>query len=556
MNLRGKSSNMTKRWIRFVPCASIVCALALSCGGSDGDGNGAGGKAGASGSSAGGNAGADYGDGAGAAGENETPAAGTGGTAGAGVGGDSGAMTGLGGGAGAGGDGGAAGSPEDTSPLSPAAISDLAFWMDGNAPSFSDIDENKLTPVDSGRVRSIPEAPPLTGSWQAPSSAERPIRELGALNLKPIESSTGYYLRNTAGSIQTDDSTLAISFRPLNGPGGPAQGGISGPIGTSAQSLGIFFVGQSVGLYFNHTAVPLKKRLSRGAHVTIIARFTATGVDVQYDIDGLRASESITATIEHETASRFTLGYDSNNNADIYGYVSQVVGINRAVSDAESSRLMTWLVAQPMPAAFPVSKPLVAILGDSIANGDQVAGWQSWPFRMLADLSDTHPDAQLLNAATNGSGIPKVKNSDYSDFVLPWYSAARTKNILLVAAGTNDLANANNLSDLLDRYYSLLDSARATGWKAVACTILPRSNAGMVVGLQGFEAARSAFNADLVANWASHADALADVAAIKGMGAAGDSDNTTYYGADKIHPTAAGHALLEPVYLAAIASQL
>jgi lysophospholipase L1-like esterase len=428
--------------------------------------------------------------------------------------------------------------------------------MDGNAPSYSDIDENKLTPVDSGRVRSIPEAPPLSGSWRAPTSAERPIRELGALNLKPIETPTGYYLKNTVGSIQTDNSTLAISFRPLNGAGGGAQGGISGPIGTSAQSLGISFVGNAVGLYFNHTAYPLKKRLSRGAHVTIIVRFTSTGVTVEYDIDGLRASESITATIEHETASNFLIGYDSKNNADIYGYVSQVVGVNRAVSDEESSRLMMWLTSQPIPAAFPVSKPLVAVLGDSIANGDQVAGWQSWPFRILADLSDTNPDVQLLNAATNGSGIPKVKNSDYSDFVLPWYSAARAKNILLVAAGTNDLANANNLSDLLDRYYSLLDSARATGWKTVACTILPRSNPGMVAGVQGFEAARSTFNADLVANWASHADALADVAAINGMGAAGDSDNTTYYAADKVHPTAAGHALLAPVYQAAITSQL
>jgi len=49
---------------------------------------------------------------------------------------------------------------------------------------------------------------------------------------------------------------------------------------------------------------------------------------------------------------------------------------------------------------------------------------------------------------------------------------------------------------------------------------------------------------------------LADVAAVKGMGAAGDSDNTTYYSVDKVHPIAAGHALLEPVYKAAVASQL
>jgi hypothetical protein len=400
----------------------------------------------------------------------------------------------------------------------------------------------------------VPEASPLTGSWQAPTSLQRPIRALGSFALRPVESVTGYYLKDTAGTIQTDNSTLAISLRPLNS--NSAQGAISAPIGTSSQSLGIYFGGDTIGLFFNHTQAALTKRFSRGVHATMIVRFTATGIDVQYDVNGLRSSESITATIAHETASDFILGYDSKNNADMYGFVSQVVGINRAISDTEVDGLMTWLTDQPIPPAFPVTQPLVAIVGDSIANGDQVPGWQSWGFSMLADLANTYPDVQLLNDAMNGSGIPTVKNSSYSDDVLPWYSAAREKNILVVAAGTNDLAGGNNVSDTLDRYYGLLDSARATGWKVVACTVLPRSDPDMGAGLAGFETARTTFNASVVANYASHADALANVAAITGMGAAGDSNNTTYYSVDKIHPIAAGHALLEPVYRAAVASLL
>jgi hypothetical protein len=550
------NNNMTKRWIGLMPCASIAFVLALSCGSSDGgtggsSGSGLGGNTGASGSSQGGNAEVDQG--AGAAGVPETQGnAGASGSAGAGL-----VEGGSGGTAGA--DAGAAGTagapvPVDTSPLSPAEIPDLAFWMDGNAMSFSDQDENYPTPPDSGRVRSIPEAPPLTGSWKAPSSLERPIREVGALNLRPVETSTGYYLKDTAGTIQTDDSTLAISFRSLNS--NSAQGALTAEIGTSFQNVGIFFVGDSIGIYYNHTQVALKRHVPRTLHTTMLVRFTATGFDVQYDINGLRASESVVAPIAHETASNFLLGYDSTLNSDIYGFVSQVVGVNRAVSDAEAGRLLTWLAAQPIPEAFPVTKPLVAIVGDSIANGDQVPGWQSWGFSMLADLAQTQPDVQLLNDAINGGGIPKVKNSSYSDNILPWYSASRAKNILVVAAGTNDIAGGGNLSDVLDRYYGLLDSARATGWKTVACTVLPRSDPGTAAGLAGFETARTAFNADIVAHWASHADALADVAAIKGMGAAGDSDNTTYYSADKVHPIAAGHVLLEPVYRAAVAGLL
>ncbi len=250
------------------------------------------------------------------------------------------------------------------------------------------------------------------------------------------------------------------------------------------------------------------------------------------------------------------MGYDSGNGADIYGFVSQVIGVDRAVSDTETTGMIDWLAAQPIPEAFPASKPLVAILGDSIANGDQVQSWQSWSFSMLSNLQNTNPEVQLLNAATNGSGIPKVKNSDYSDVVLPWYSAAREKSILLVAAGTNDLAGGNDLQDLLDRYYALMDSARATGWKTVACTVLPRTDAGLALGQSGFDAERAAFNADIVAHWTSHANALADVAAVTGVGAAGDSDNTTYYSTDKIHLNAAGHALVEPTYRAAVASLL
>jgi lysophospholipase L1-like esterase len=362
----------------------------------------------------------------------------------------------------------------------------------------------------------------------------------------------GYYLRDTAGTIETDNSTLAISFRTMNS--NSAQGGLTAQIGSSSQTVGIFFIADIIGIHYNHTLAFLKKHVSRGLHTTMIVRFTATGFDVQYDVEGFRSSESVVAPIADETASNFLVGFDSYFNSGMYGFVSQVVGINRAISDEESGRLMTWMHDQPIPDAYPVTKPLVAIVGDSIANGDQVPGWKSWGFRMLDDLAQTHPDVQLLNDAFNGSGIPTVKNSTYSDDVLPWYSADRAKNILIVAAGTNDLLNGTALvPDILDRYYGLIQAARATGWKTVACTVLPRADAAD--GPTGFEPARIAFNADLRAH-ASNYDALADVAAITGMGAAGDAANTTYYTADKIHPNPAGHALMEPVYRAAVAGLL
>lgn len=82
-------------------------------------------------------------------------------------------------------------------------------------------------------ARARPESTAVTPAAQGQrGSDERPIRELGALSLKPIETSTGYYLQDTAGNVHTDGSTLAISFKPLNGLGGPARGGLSGQIGS------------------------------------------------------------------------------------------------------------------------------------------------------------------------------------------------------------------------------------------------------------------------------------------------------------------------------------
>jgi len=558
---------MNKRWYGLLPCVSIAVGLVLSCGSSDGNGGnaGSGGNGGDAGSPGGGNAGASGrsdggggtsagGHGAGVGGETAPGDAGAGGKAGTpGSAGEGGTEEGGGPGddnAGAAGAAGAAGRPVDTSPLSPSAIPDLAFWLDGKTQAFSDKDENFPLPPDSGRVRSVPEAPPLIGSWKAPSPLERPIRAVGALDLRPAESSTGYYLQDTAGTIQTDNSTLAISFRMLNS--NSAQGALSARVGMTSLNMGISFVGDAISIRNNNTGASLKKHIARGLHGTMIVRFKPSGFNVQYEVEGFRSSESVETAIDHDTASNFNLGYDGNTKSSMYGFVSQVVGVNRAVSDEESSRLMTWLSAQPIPDAYPVTKPLVAIVGDSIANSDQIPGWQSWGFTMLNNLSQTYPDVQLLNDSFNGGGIPTVKNSTYSERVLPWYSANRAKNILIVAAGSNDLTG-NSLQDILDRYYGLLQSARATGWKTVACTILPRSD-NSNGGQSAFEVSRKAFNDDLVAHTARY-DALADVAKITGLGAVGDSDNTTYY-SDKVHPTAAGHALMEPVYRTAVAGLL
>ena len=551
---------MTTRFIGLcVPFAlALAFTLPISCGSSDDASKpdaGASGRAtgGAAGSASAGRGGSVAEAGQNSAGsEVDGGSGGDGGSAGSAIPNDAGGAAGDIGNAGAGGE---SGGPDVVKPpLNPADVPDLAFWLNGASTAYSDIDENVIASPNLGLVRSAPQPAPLVGSWQAGTSLDRPFLEGGAIGFKPVESSPGTYLTLSGfgadGTIRTDNSTMVITFRPLNGYGGPGQGLVSGPIGMTPQALGACLIGNSVGVYFNHSITMLNKALPRGALVSMMLRFTPTGVNVLYDINGLRSTESIAATIASETATRFSVGYDGNVNASLYGYVSQVVGINRAITDDESDRLLQWVTAQPIPDAFPVTKPLLAVLGDSIETGAE-----SWPYQILYDVAAQAPDLQLLNASIGGTGIPKVKGSVYSDEVAPHYSADRAKNILILSTGTNDLANGNDLTDMLTRYYSLLDAARAAGWKVIAATILPRSNPEMLVGIEKFESLRTSFNSDLLTNWSAHADALVDIASIPNLGAFGDSDDTNYY-SDKIHPTAAGQALLEQQYLAKVAGLL
>lgn len=111
--------------------------------------------------------------------------------------------------------------------------------------------------------------------------------------------------------------------------------------------------------------------------------------------------------------------------------------------------------------------------------------------------------------------------------------------------GANDLTNESlNVATWLSDFAAYCDARRAAGWKVVAATILPSTNASVT-------AKRGTVNTALRSWVGVHADAIADFAADATMGPDAAASDTTYY-ADGVHPTAAGHALLEPIMTAAI----
>ncbi len=122
-----------------------------------------------------------------------------------------------------------------------------------------------------------------------------------------------------------------------------------------------------------------------------------------------------------------------------------------------------------------------------------------------------------------------------------YYDSSKGMNIYVPFEVTNDLFFGASAATAYANYVTLCGLARARGFKIVAMTCLPRSN----VGTPGsFEADRQTVNTSIRNNYASFADALADVGADTTIGDAGDELNLTYYQSDKVHMTDAGYDIV------------
>lgn len=131
---------------------------------------------------------------------------------------------------------------------------------------------------------------------------------------------------------------------------------------------------------------------------------------------------------------------------------------------------------------------------------------------------------------------------------------SKTKNIYIPFEITNDMilpTGALTNTQVYNNYVTLCQLARAQGFYVVAATILPRSSAIVISNRPTFEADRQVINQLIRDNYASFADAIADVGADTTIGEAGDETNATYY-ADLTHLNATGTRILADYFADAI----
>lgn len=437
----------------------------------------------------------------------------------------------------------------------PATLASLALWLDGSAPAWSDAGATVLTAAPAGRVRRLDQPAPLSGSWLAASDSARPFRDAAAISCH-IGASALCISAPVGATLPGNACTIAASWVPLdtNSPS---------PYGLLFDTEQVLFMGTDaagkfgLAIYSNRLVVYYRGTLwdpfsggspttNPGVECSAVLTVAPTGLALKYDFGGVTGSVSLSVSVAASTVTDLQIGtpgivVGSAQVGRLHASVSQVVGVARVCNGTEITNLLAFCVAN-QPDSPPTTAPWVGIIGDSIARGVNLYQRdEAWPFLMLPNLYGTAP-VRLTDTAISGWTLAQMQ-ADFAGSVQPFYSASRAKNIVVVAGGTNSLYFGASQEDTLAQYFTLCDTARAAGLLVVAQTLLPRD-------APGFEAKRQFVNTGIRAN-PSHYDALADTAAIVGMGGAGDYANTTYYG-DGTHPTIAGHVLLEPVYRAAV----
>lgn len=215
---------------------------------------------------------------------------------------------------------------------------------------------------------------------------------------------------------------------------------------------------------------------------------------------------------------------------------------SKAIAPADIKRLDQWLSNGCQ--SSPGWTKQVVCAGNSLTFGYPLNGdSQSYPGVMRANLTPTA--WAVTNLGINGQTTPQMITA-FPSTTGPLYNAARAKNVIVVWEGGNDILGGATARQAADHLWTYCDAAKAAGFYVIVLTIPKRAD---LTGAS--DTARAAANAFIVAEYATHANALADVAADAAFSNTGNPD----YQADGVHYTAAGYAVVEgyvrPLVLAA-----
>lgn len=440
-----------------------------------------------------------------------------------------------------------------------------AVWLDGSRQAYSDL--AGTVPISSGLIRRINEAAPLSAAWTTPADDYRPLTDGNSLRFEIQNVGGGNELNRASAAVgvSADACTLVASYVARdNAYAGP----LMGIFRCDDQKVGIRVASNQVWVYYGASSTWFTGvTVAHGQRNTIAVRYSPTGVDLSVNAGGVITTASLSAAIAASSvAGAWRAGVDGTGN--LYGSIPQALAVGRRLTDAELTSLSAWAHAQPAPVAYPTDRPLIAFVGDSITRMTAADYGLGYPFLSLRSARTAGYLAEVCNTAVGGTGVtgllaPISENQSLLLRASAFYSGARSRNVMVIALGTNDLANGNSVAYTLNGtgaaagsgLYPAIDYAVAQGWRVIVIVPGPRTDV-MTVSQATYDAARTSVCNDLVANAGAHNCTVVDTRGIANFGGPTDSNNVTYYSVDKVHPINAGHALLAPSVAAAIQSLL
>lgn len=219
--------------------------------------------------------------------------------------------------------------------------------------------------------------------------------------------------------------------------------------------------------------------------------------------------------------------------------LSAVALFNRALSNAEIGDAYSLLSARAAQSSLSITEAerYVMMDGDSITSDVNSYSLKYGP--------NASPKAIITRRGVAGGMLAGV--SARASFLDAMAASAKPGATLIhsVFIGANDLTGSSDVAGFLSNLAAYCDARRAAGWKVAVCTLLPNIN-------PNFNTRRATFNSAVTSSWLGvHCDGIVDFAADPTMGPDGAELDTTYY-SDGVHPTDAGHVILETVYRATV----
>lgn len=262
--------------------------------------------------------------------------------------------------------------------------------------------------------------------------------------------------------------------------------------------------------------------------------FRQSSTQTQFRINDWRAVP--TASGSSSTVSGGRIGGDAGYTGSFSwtGELSEVVIFNRYLTDAEEDKLFAYLNR-------PSSLAQIICDGDSLTYGYDSTNTFSapvkncYPFQLNRLLGDS---LKILNFGVPSQTLVQMQ-SDAATQIDTLLDAVTwpNRNVLICWGGTNDIFGGATDATALASLMTYCAARRAAGWKVIVLTMLTRAD---VTG--GAETYRLNFNASIVANWQTFADALVDVA---GMSQLQTNTNTPYFDAtDHTHLTVYGYGVI------------